>query len=61
MSFEDQICTECGSDDIFKVPYILDVKKSQAPQRTGKIVDDYIRDAKQDLKNEKQDLKSKEL
>ena len=61
MSFEEQVCIECGSGDVFKVPHVLDIKNNLAPQRTGKIVDDYIKDAKQDLKNEKKDLRSKEL
>ena len=61
MSFEEQTCTECGSKDVFKVPRILDIKSNLSSQRVGKIVDDYIRNAKQDLKNEKKDLRSKEL
>ena len=61
MSFEEQTCTKCGSGDVFKVPHILDIKNNLSPQRVGKVVDDYIRDAKQDLKSEKKDLQNREL
>lgn len=61
MSFTDQKCIECKSDNIFKVPQILDLKKTTNKSRVGKVVDEYIQNAKQDLKREKSDLSKREI
>lgn len=62
MSYDSQRCTKCDSCDVFKIPSLSLYKASSKPtQRTGKIVDDYIRDAKEEIKQEKHKLKSEEL
>jgi putative FmdB family regulatory protein len=61
MFFEDQTCVKCGSEQIFKVPSILDIRKRKTTHRPGKVVDEYIKNAKEDLKIEKKDLLNKEL
>jgi len=57
MSYDDQICVECGSTHVFKIPSlsinkILPSRKS----KPGAIVNDYIKDAKKELKMEKNKL-----
>ena len=61
MSFEDQHCTECGSLNVFKVPSIDIPRKFFSPAKAGKIVDEYIKDAKLEIKKEKSKIKGKEL
>ena len=62
MSFESQKCVSCGSSEVFKIPSLSLFKtKINQTQRTGKIVDDYIKDAKQEIKEEKNKLKREEL
>jgi len=63
MFFEQKQCIHCFGEDIFKVPSVeyTGKKEEQGPSRTGKIVDEYIRDAKEEIKTEKKNLKSKEL
>jgi putative FmdB family regulatory protein len=62
MSFESQQCNSCDSYDIFKVPSLSLAKSLPATNnRAGKVVDDYIRDVKQEIKEEKTKLKSEEL
>lgn len=64
MFFEDQRCVFCKSSEIFKVPHItLNSTKTSSTQtqRIGKVVDDYIRDAKEEIKKEKKNMKSEEM
>tara|TARA_B100000073_G_scaffold347852_1_gene363636 strand:+ start:1642 stop:1899 length:258 start_codon:yes stop_codon:yes gene_type:complete len=65
MFFEQKICIFCHSDDIFKVPSLeytsQNNRKSESPKKVGKVVDDYIRDAKEEIKKEKKSLKKQEL
>ena len=62
MSFEDQTCTSCHSKEVFKIPSLGDTKVSTSlSTKPGKIVDEYIRDTMQEIRKEKQKLKSQEL
>lgn len=62
MSFEDQVCIECGSRDVFKIPSIsIGKNKPSSSAKPGKIVDDYIRDTKREIKKEKNSLRKREL
>ena len=62
MSFKDQTCSRCESEDVFKVPSLSDkVKISPTNHRPGKIVDDYIEKTKEEVKKEKKKLKSEEM
>ena len=62
MSFEDQTCTSCDRKDVFKVPSIGESKASVATiSKPGKIVDEYISDTRQEIKKEKQKLRTQEL
>lgn len=62
MAYEDQICTSCGSDNIFKIPSLSPHKATvESTQKVGKVVDEYIQDAKKEIKKEKQRLKTEEL
>jgi len=59
MSFEEQVCISCESSNVFKIPSIgnsiIDKQRSRKP---GKVVDEYIRDAREEIKQEKIKLKS---
>lgn len=64
MSYEDQTCIFCESEDIFKVPHAmltLDASKVATKGRTGQVVDNYIKETKEIIKKEKTDLKRREL
>ena len=62
MSFEDQACTDCSSKNVFKIPSLSEVKLPLSKKSaTGKVVDDYIRDTKKEIKLEKQHLRNREL
>ena len=62
MSFDSQLCVKCNSENVFKIPALLD-KKSQvfSLPRTGAIVDEYIKDTKEEIKKEKKNMKSREV
>jgi len=63
MSFEEQTCLFCDSDNIFKVPSlsIVDKTPSFGVPKPGSIVNKYINDAKEEMKKEKILLKEKEF
>ena len=62
MSYEDQKCNSCDSEDVFKIPSLsLNRSIQTRPVRAGKVVDEYIHDAKKEIKEEKKRLKSEEL
>ena len=62
MSFEKQACLQCQSFDVFKVPSLSEVKVANSlPPKAGKVVDEYIRDTKKEIRKEKQKLRSQEL
>lgn len=62
MSFDEQKCIKCGSENLFKIPH-LQSKKVEIPLKTkvGKVVDSFIEDTKKEIKQEKLKLKSKQL
>lgn len=51
------------SENVFKVPSIGDKtpEESSSSPRTGKIVDKYIKDAKEEIRAEKKKLSSEEM
>tara|TARA_B100001057_G_scaffold500275_1_gene614478 strand:+ start:15075 stop:15323 length:249 start_codon:yes stop_codon:yes gene_type:complete len=57
MSYEEQACIECGSTSVFKIPS-LNTNRSHVSHKNkpGAIVDNYIKDAKKELKMEKKKL-----
>ena len=65
MSEEQEKCTLCGSESIFRVPSLTDVKIPRhldyAHKSPGKIVDQYIIDTKKQIKKEKDKLRKEEL
>lgn len=53
---------ECNSENIFKVPSIQSSAVPLSSQKkTGKIVDDYIRDTKKEIKSEKDKMRRKQF
>ena len=62
MFFEQDRCILCQSEDIFKVPSIqVQPKKTSTKRKAGKIVDEFIKDAKDEIKREKKKLSSEEM
>ena len=63
MSFEEQKCLFCNSEDIFKVPSLSIIEKNynRTTSKAGTVVDKYIKDAKEELKKEKISLKERDL
>ena len=63
MFFEQKICIECFGENIFKVPSVEYTGKKQpnSPKKVGKVVDEYIKDAKKEIEQEKRSLKNEEL
>ena len=62
MSFDEQRCIECGSENTFKIPHLQSKKSSISSKiKAGKVVDSFIEDAKKEVKQEKLKLKSKQL
>ena len=62
MNFENQDCIECGSLNIFKVPSMSIYKHvTNSNVKPGKIVDNYIKETKEEIKKEKKSLRKKEL
>ena len=51
MFFESQKCTNCYSEDVFRLPSISEIKKPvlNQPDKPGKIVDKYIQDTKKEV------------
>lgn len=63
MSFEDQSCIECKSDNVFRLPQ-GSLAKTSAPtghSKPGKLVDEYIEETREEIKREKQKLRTEEL
>ena len=65
MFFEHQRCTSCASEDVFRLPPAgltgISEKKEESTSKPGKVVDQYIKDAKEEVKREKKKLKSEEM
>ena len=63
MGFDDQVCIYCSSESVFRQPSLSNKKLNHITTKTkpGKIVDEYILEAKEEIKTEKRDLRSKEI
>jgi putative FmdB family regulatory protein len=62
MFFEGQRCIYCYSEDVFRLPNLSERKASPKDSKTpGKVVDKYISDVKEEIKQEKKELREKEL
>jgi putative FmdB family regulatory protein len=63
MSYDKQDCLKCESRNLIKISNFTTEKKSSTISKTriGKVVDDYIREVKQEIKNEKKQLKSETM
>ena len=64
MSYDEQVCVFCDSEKVFKIPALSDSHSKTCQthiRKTGKIVDDFIKDTKKDIQFEKQKLKNREL
>ena len=62
MSFDSQTCTRCRSESVFRIPSMQEsITAPLTAHRPGHIVGEYIEDAKKEIKQEKKDLKSREL
>ena len=64
MFFENQKCTYCFSEDVFKITkieYTGNPAKTTSPNKPGKIVNDYIEEARKEIKQEKKKFKSEEM
>ena len=62
MFFEGQKCIKCYSSNVFREPNIGSKKSTGTTTATpGKIVDKYIKEAKEEVRAEKQKLKSEEM
>ena len=64
MFFEQKSCIKChATDTLTKLPNFTIKKKVEDdhPRKTGAVVDEFIRDAKRDLKKQKKDLKEEEF
>ena len=66
MSEEHTECVKCGSESIFRVPSLSEIKPQSSlsyedKRRPGKIVNDFIEETKQAVKKEKRELQKEEL
>ena len=62
MFFEGQKCIYCHSEDLFRLPQgTLSKKNLDKPTKPGKIVDKFIKDAKEEVMKEKKKLRSEEM
>lgn len=62
MFFQQERCVLCHSEDIFKVPSIqIHSKPAETKTKAGKIVDEFIKDAKEEVRKEKKKLASEEM
>lgn len=61
MSYEEQSCIKCNSSSVFKIPSLRSKPKVNLKTAPGKIVDEYIKDARVEINSEKKMLKSREL
>ena len=65
MSQQQNSCILCNGESVFKIPAIANTNISKSNKneslRPGHLVDDYIKQTKQDVKKEKRRLKSEEM
>ena len=61
MFFEQERCVKCSANEcLVKVP-VFNIKKqdeTHSEKRVGAVVDEFIQDAKQDLKKQRKELKT---
>jgi DNA-directed RNA polymerase subunit RPC12/RpoP len=62
MFFESQRCIYCSSSDVFKKPALSDKKEKRFTdnKKPGAVVDQYIKDVKEEVQKEKKKLKLEE-
>jgi len=65
MSQQQNSCILCSGESVFKIPAIANTNISKNNKNKnsppGRLVDDYIKQTKQDVKREKRRLKSEEM
>ena len=61
MNYEEQTCISCNSENVFVVPKLSDKYIKLDKNRPGAIVDEYIEEAKKEVKKDKKSLLSREL
>tara|TARA_B100001564_G_C20227946_1_gene484724 strand:+ start:279 stop:530 length:252 start_codon:yes stop_codon:yes gene_type:complete len=63
MTFKVKSCRYCESEDIHKIPsdYSTTIKQQNSKAPTGSVVKKYIQDTKEDIKRQKQELKTEKI
>lgn len=61
MDYDSQVCESCGSSSVFKIPSLSNFKSSPSTTQPGKVVDEYIRDTKKEIREDKKNLKGRDL
>lgn len=63
ITFNGQTCTKCSSKEVIRIPYEITLKTASPskPKAPGAVVNEYIKDAKQEIKDEKKHLKNRSL
>ena len=64
MSFDEQICIFCESVNLFRNSLFTignNTKDRETSVKIGSVVNEYIKDAKEDLKKEKKEIREKHL
>jgi putative FmdB family regulatory protein len=63
MFYGSQVCVNCASTKIFKIPSFGNPVKKELMKgsKPGKVVKDYISNAKKEIKIEKDKMKSREI
>jgi putative FmdB family regulatory protein len=62
MSFEGQTCAVCSSENVFRLPQgsLSKLNTHSLPARPGKLVDEYIEETRQEIKREKQKIRTED-
>ena len=65
MFFEEQRCIHCYSDEVYRLPNnitLSSVKQGvHLDKKPGKIVEEFIKETKEEVKKEKHNMKAEEL
>lgn len=63
MFYVQEKCIKCnGSDCLFKVPsFSTSKKEEELARKPGELIEEYMKDAKEEIKKEKKKLKSEEF
>jgi len=61
MSYEDQVCIVCDSKNVFVIPNLPNKLAKSENKQVGSIVEEYIEEAKREIKEDKKSLLSREL